>query len=107
MKNENGLDGGSDPGRIAWNKGLTNSKASARMKNNNPMFNEESRKKHKQSINTPESLEKKSRAKMGNTNTKGKSWYNNGVQSKMFDRAPEGWVRGRINPHWNINRNKQ
>ena len=106
LKIENGLDGGSKPGKVSWNKGVTNVDASLRMKNNNPMFNIEIKSKHKQSINTPEALEKKSRAKVGNTNTKGKFWYNNGVDTRMFQEAPEGWVRGRINPHWNTNRNK-
>jgi hypothetical protein len=77
---------------------------SERMKSNNPMFNEAIRDKHKRSINSPEALRKKSLLKMENSYNKGKHWYNNGIETKMCLECPEGWVEGRINPHWNYKR---
>lgn len=82
----------------------TRSAISERMRNNNPMFDENVRKKHKASVNSPEQLRKKSESKKGNTNCKGKIWFNNGIESKMLFNCPDGWVKGRLNPHWNHNR---
>ena len=38
----------------------------------------------------------------------GKKWYNNGVEDKLFEIAPEGWVLGRVTKpvqgmHWYTN----
>lgn len=104
-KIENGLDGGRDKGY----KGRRISDAekkmhSDRMKVLNPMFNESTKAKHKDIMNTPEMKQKRSKLKTGNHNVKGKSWYNNGEISKMFSSPPEGWVKGRLNPHWNFDR---
>lgn len=80
---------------------------SERMRKNNPMSNEAVRAKHKESINSPEALKKKSLSKIGNTNTKGKHWFNNGIKTKLCLECPEGWVEGRMTPHWNYNRKKK
>lgn len=80
---------------------------SERMRINNPMFDDNVRKKHKDSMNSPESIRKKSLSKIGNTNCKGKTWFNNGVQTKMLFDCPDGWVKGRLNPHWNHNRKEK
>jgi hypothetical protein len=80
---------------------------SKRMKENNPMFDEDTRKKHKESMNTPESLKKKSKISKGNIYVKGKTWYNNGIECKMLFDCPEGWIKGRLNTHWNQNRKKK
>jgi len=106
-KMENGLDGGREPGFIGIpNTPLSRKKTSDRMKINNPMFNKEVKKKHKNKINSQEVREKKSKSKKGNTNVKGKSWYNNGIECAMlFEKdVPEDWKKGRLNPHWNYNR---
>lgn len=79
---------------------------SKRMKNNNPMFRDDVKIKHKKAINTPENIKQKSERAIGNTYTKGKKWYNNGEISKMMDFCPEGWFVGRLNPHWNYKRKK-
>ena len=76
------------------------------MKENNPMFDEIARKKHKESMNAPELLKKKSENFKSNTYTKGRAWYNNGTKCKMLFDCPEGWVKGRLNTHWNQNRKK-
>ena len=45
---------------------------------------------------TPEAVKKSTDAQRGNTNTKGKIWWNNGVKSCMtFDNPGHGWIRGR------------
>jgi hypothetical protein len=106
-KKENGLDGGREAGFIGTtNTPLTRKKTSDRMKINNPMFDENVKKKHKDKINSQEVREKKSKSKKGNTNVKGKSWYNNGIECAMlFEKdVPEGWKKGRLNPHWNYKR---
>lgn len=77
---------------------------SERMKSNNPMFREEIRKKHLESVNSIECLRKKSESKKGNKNCKNKHWFNNGIESRMFFECPQGWSKGRLNPHWNYNR---
>jgi hypothetical protein len=82
-------------------------KISERMKDKNPMFNDEVRKKHKESMNSENVKNKKSEIAKGNTYTKGRSWYNNGKESKMFYVCPEGWTKGRLNPHWNYKRKKK
>jgi len=82
---------------------------SERMKKHNPMFNEEVRTKHKEKMNSQEIKEIRSKNSKGNTYAKGRVWYNNGKVSKMFKETPnpnEGWVKGRLNPHWNYNRKK-
>jgi hypothetical protein len=105
-KVENGLDGGKDKGI----KGRTLSDAekkmhSDRMKVNNPMFNDAVKLKHKNAMNTIEIKEKRSKLKTGNHNVKGKSWYNNGIITKMFYTPPDlTWSVGRLNTHWNENR---
>ena len=106
-KMENGLDGGREPGFVGTpNTPLSRKKTSDRMKINNPMFDEEVKKKHRDRINSLEVREKKSKSKKGNTNVKGKSWYNNGIECAMlFEKdVPEGWKKGRLNPHWNYKR---
>ena len=106
MKNENGLDGGRDPGF----KGFIPSEEirkiySERMKKNNPMFDEEIRKKHLMKMGESDFREKITLLKKGNTNVRGKSWYNNGKITKMFKTPPDtSWIKGRLNPHWNTNR---
>ena len=79
---------------------------SKRMEKNNPMFDENVRQKHKKSMNTKEIRLKKSEIAKGNTYTKGRSWYNNGIETKMFYQQPEGWTKGRLNPHWNHKRKR-
>lgn len=77
------------------------------MLENNPMFNEETKQKHKEKMNTPEIKGKRKLLSTGNTYVKGRKWYNNGIISKMFKEEPnlsEGWIEGRLNPHWNQNR---
>lgn len=74
---------------------------------NNPMHNEEIRKKHKEKMNSEKIKSERSERQKGNTYAKGRTWYNNGIISKMFKDDPdklEGWVKGRLNPHWNYNR---
>jgi len=82
-------------------------KISERMKKNNPMFDDNVRKKHKQSINSEENKKRKSEIAKGNTYTKGRTWYNNGEESKMLYECPIGWIKGRLTPHWNYNRKKK
>lgn len=77
---------------------------SQRMKSNNPMFDEDVRRKHKESVNTPEFQRKRSETSKGNKNCKGKTWFNNGMETKMLFDCPDGWVKGRLNPHWNHKR---
>jgi len=78
---------------------------SERMKKNNPMFNDGIKRKHAESMNSIESKKKKSETSKGNTYVKGKSWYNDGIKSKMLFECPDGWNKGRLNPHWNHKRN--
>ena len=79
---------------------------SERMTRDNPMHDPETRNKHSASMKSKERFEKLSKAKKGNTNVRGKSWFNNGVKTGMFFECPEGWTKGRLNPHWNHKRKK-
>ncbi len=82
---------------------------SKRMKIDNPMFNQDVKNKHKEKMNSPEIKQIRSKNSRGNTYAKGRVWYNNGKISKMFKDLPnsnEGWVKGRLNPHWNYKRKK-
>lgn len=108
LKNENGLDGGRESGFIGHKPSEEiRKKYSERMKKNNPMFDENVKQKHLLSMKSSETIKKKSQSKKGNTNVRGKVWYNNGQISKMFNSPPDDtWSKGRLNPHWNINRNK-
>ena len=108
LKNENGLDGGRESGFIGHKPSEEIRKNySERMKKNNPMFDENVKQKHLLSMKSSETIKKKSQSKRGNTNVRGKVWYNNGQISKMFNSPPDDtWSKGRLNPHWNINRNK-
>ena len=106
-KVENGLDGGREPGFIGKPNTLSvRKKTSDRMKINNPMFDEEVKKRHKDKINSLDIREKKSKSKKGNTNVRGKSWYNNGKECAMLfeNDVSVGWKKGRLNPHWNYKR---
>lgn len=74
---------------------------------NNPMFDEHFKQKHKEKMNSPEMKQRRKELSLGNDYAKGSSWYNNGLVTKMFKTPPnpeEGWVKGRLNPHWNFNR---
>lgn len=82
-------------------------KISERMKTNNPMFKEEIRKKHKEAVNSENSKRRKSEIARGNTYVKNRAWYNNGEKTGMFYSCPEGWIKGRLNPHWNHTRKKK
>ena len=104
MKPENGLDGGRSPGFT----GTANSKearerTSLRMKANNPMNDPSVKAKHKAIMESELLSIKRSQLKKNNKNVRGKSWFNNGTVTKMFnpDEVPDGWVKGRLNPHWN------
>lgn len=77
---------------------------SSRMKNNNPMHSAESRARHKERMNDPDVKQRRVEKMKNKAYTKGKSWYNNSIESKMFFDPPEGWVKGRLNPHWNYSR---
>lgn len=106
MKCENGLDGGRDSGfegrEISKEERII---LSERMKNNNPMRDPEIKKKHAESMKSDIRRKKLSIAKTGNKNTKGKTWYNNGITTKMFHEPPDQtWTKGRLNPHWNHKR---
>lgn len=108
-KPENGLDGGREPGfKGKPNTEETRKRTSQRMKTKNPMFDSNIRIKHKEILNSESCRKKKSASKMGNKNVFGKSWYNDGTKSKMFTSmdVPTGWIKGRLNPHWNYNRKK-
>lgn len=70
---------------------------SKRMKSNNPMNGDECKKRHKNSVNTKEEIERRRKVATGNTYTKGTKWYNNGVVSRMFKETPsEEWFLGRL-----------
>ena len=107
-KIENGIDGGRDPGFVGVPISEKIKKEySIRMKQNNPMFNDEIKIKHKLSISTKKEFDRRKALATGNTYTKNKHWFNNGTISKMFYEAiDETWVPGRLNPHWNYNRKK-
>jgi hypothetical protein len=77
---------------------------SERMTSNNPMYDSTIKERHKEKMNSPEIKRKRAEISKGNTYVKGKSWYNNGIECKMLHEAPEGWAKGRLNPHWNHNR---
>ena len=78
-----------------------------KMGDDNPMRMEWVKQKHKAAQNTEENKRKRSKNKTGNTNVRGKSWFNNGVKTKMFFDAPDDtWKPGRLNPHWNYKRKK-
>jgi hypothetical protein len=108
MKYENGLDGGRESGFIG--RKLSNqekNKLSLRMREFNPMYNPEIRKKHSKAMKSDARKQKLSSSKKGNSNTKGKTWYNNGHITKMFLLPPDStWIKGRLNPTWNNNRKK-
>ena len=95
--------------KIAW-LGLSSTDAqefhAKKMKEANPMSDPDIKAKHLRAVRSKSRAEKLSKAKMGNTNTKGKSWFNDGVKTGMFFECPEGWTKGRLNPHWNHKRKK-
>ena len=95
--------------KIAW-LGLSSTDAqhfqARKMKEANPMSDPKIKAKHLSAVRSKSRAKKLSEAKMGNTNTKGKSWFNNGVKTGMFSECPEGWTKGRLNPHWNHKRKK-
>jgi hypothetical protein len=108
-KGENGLDGGRDAGFKGPVIGIEARKvASERMQVDNPMFKDDIRKKHKDKINSFEVREKKSKSKKGNTNVRGKSWYNDGINCfLLFEKdVPVEYKKGRLSPHWNHKRKK-
>jgi len=74
---------------------------------NNPMKKDWVKEKHKQSQNRESTQLLRSKNKTGNTNVRGKSWFNNGQITKMlFGPLDDGWKPGRLNPHWNYKRGK-
>lgn len=78
---------------------------SHRLSVDNPMKREDVRRAHHEAVTTPEFRERLRARNKGNTNVRGKHWWNNGVKSTMSVECPgEGWTRGRLNPHWNHNR---
>lgn len=89
--------------KIEMNEELKN-QYSERMKKTNPMHNPEVKIKHKEKMNSKETKEKRSKLSKGNTFTKGRKWYNDGTQCKMLYECPEGWTKGRLNPHWNYSK---
>lgn len=106
MKVENGLDGGRDAGFIGhkWND-EERAQISERMSRNNPMYDPKVRQKHSETMKSDLLKQRRSISKKGNTNTKGKTWFNNGEITKMFVSPPDdSWKPGRLNPHWNNNR---
>jgi hypothetical protein len=108
MKIENGMDGGRDPGFVGHSPSAEQrAQISKRMQENNPMHNPEAKKKHSETMKSDALKKNRSRSKQGNTNTKGRTWFNNGEISKMLFSPPDGtWTKGRLNPHWNTNRKK-
>ena len=95
--------------KIAW-MGLSNVEKqiwmSELMTENNPMHRPEVKAKHAKSMQSEQRKQKLSAAKKGNRNVRGKSWFNNGVKTGMFHSCPDGWSKGRLNPHWNHKRKK-
>jgi hypothetical protein len=108
LKIENGLDGGSDGSQFKDREISLQERSnlSERMKKENPMHNAEAKDNHLKAMRSDSRREKLSKAKKGNTNVRGKSWFNNGVKSGMFFECPVGWNRGRLNPHWNHKRKR-
>jgi hypothetical protein len=71
----------------------------------NPMKRDWVKEKHKQSQNRESTRLLRSKNKTGNTNVRGKSWFNNGEITKMlFEPLDDSWKPGRLNPHWNHKR---
>ena len=68
---------------------------SERMKRDNPMHDPEAKRNHLDKVRSKKNRVRVSKMKMGNTNTKGKSWFNNGEKTGMFFECPEGWTKGR------------
>lgn len=104
-KPENGLDGGREKGfagRSLSDIEIRNLRI--RMTLNNPMSTLEGKLNHQASMQTPAIRAKRKEIMSGNTNVRGKSWYNNGKVTKMFLNPPNGWNKGRLNPHWNTKR---
>ena len=106
LKRENGLDGGRDPGFEGFKDFSPEflKAASDRMKISNPMADPKVRSKHAATMKCDERKARLSKSKMGNTNVRGRSWYNDGIKTGMFFECPEGWSKGRLDPHWNHKR---
>ena len=68
---------------------------SERMKRDNPMHDPEAKKNHLDKVRSQSNRDRVRKMKTGNTNTKGKSWFNNGKKTGMFFECPEGWTKGR------------
>ena len=104
-KPENGLDGGREKGCKGRSLSETEiNNLRERMISNNPMSTTEGKSNHQLAMQSPALRARRKEIKTGNKNVRGKSWYNNGEVTKMFLNAPDGWTKGRLNPHWNHKR---
>ena len=79
---------------------------SRRMTEMNPMHDAQCKANHLKWAQSKENKDRVSELKKGNTNTRGKKWFNDGVKTAMSFECPKGWVPGRLNPHWNHKRKK-
>ena len=106
VKIENGLDGGRESGFVGTKHSEQNRKKfSDNMKAKNPMSDPTIRQRHKEKMNTQEIISKRKKISTGNTYVRGRVWYNNGKETKMFVSPPDDtWVKGRLNPTWNYKR---
>ena len=80
---------------------------SERMTKYNPMSDPEARARQLAAVSTDEHKRALAARKKGNKNTQGRTWYNNGITTKMSTEPPgPEWVPGRLQPHWNTNRKR-